>query len=878
MGHHPLNEASLNPGKFFKPPTGHDCLNREKLFGILDQGAGLPLTMVSAPAGFGKSTLVSSWLETQNREAVWFSLDTSDDSLQLFLRSFIHAVRYKYPDFGTSLVSILKTPNKLPARALINPFNKALSEVPRDLIVVLDDLHEIRDTDIHELLFETFKFPPKRIHLFLLSRHDPPWPLKRFRAKGWIREIHPHDLLFQTKDLQDFIHRRRQSISQDESDRIMEITEGWPVGIRLLLTSKQKTSGTLNINLDNLENTYFRELLEYSALANPISGEFSLWMSAFDEFNHELGDFLLLKLRGKGRDARELIDHLRVRDLFVIPLDDRNYAFRYHHLIRENLYAHFQLQKDAKLIYQVHKLGGDWFSSKGFPETAINHYIRAGDTSRAITLFEELKRSFLRETDWGAFQSIFKLFPNDILRQHWELQLSKAWLATYEGDLFTMFEITSVLRPDIWDNPSTDPAIKAEWAVLEAYRQYNIVQDFQRSLELSQYALSNLPENHAYARGFAWIFLGGSLQVTEGTAEAMAYVNEGLRSTGDPLVNSHQLMILNYIYWIDGNIPELVRTAHVLIGIGKNNSSPEAEANGLYFLGIAEYSLGNYIKATNFLLDFRSLRFNTIAAHHFMGLASLCLCQIPVGGELLENEIIGELEDFVQNQKHPLFSLYLEALKSELMLRKGQLKAASGRKDIFRDIPLTPFTNSFNPYITKVKVSLSTPSKDNLNKAEEEIQRIEELLDHTRNKRFMIDLEVLQSRLYFLKGEEDHGETHLKAALQLARQYQVISPFLEFDDQSYALLGGYCQSHFPDIWEKLHERRPWCDNPSWPMLTGREKQVLELILQNHSNKEIGDKLYISEKTVKRHAGNLYKKLEVGSRYEVISKLSNQLFV
>ena len=863
----------VNPGKFFKPPVGYDLIARPSLFSKLREGSKIPLTLVSAPSGFGKSSLVSSWLDSQEMGYAWLSLEDAENSLPVFLRSLIRSVRQGYPDFANSLEKLLNTPNKLPNEQLVIQFNRALSEIPKDILIVLDDFHVVREGEIHKFLYEAFKFPLQHIHLILLTRHDPPLPLLYFRSKGWLLEIRSRDLSFSRKELGLFFRKRnQQDLEKEQLDLILEVTEGWPTGVRLLSTGLKESPGHIQLDYGEYAYNYFHELIDQNLLCEPTLREFCMWMSAFEEFNPDFADEILSSFSDTEVASEKVILDLVLDNLFIIPMDEREYVYRFHHLIREYIYTQLIKTVGAETVQRLHVNGGDWLYQHGYLEKALKQYILGEEYDRAIFLYRELRKTYMSQTNWASLEVNLELFPPDLRGSLPELRLTQAWSCTYAGEIFEMFRIVEDLRSQLWEQPSTDPVLVAEWAVLEAYRQYNLVQDYQSCLELCEYALVHLPANHSYALGFAWIFLAGSLQVIEGTSAAVDRIHKGLQYTSDSLVISHQLMVLNYIYWIDGNIPMLQKSACRLLELGEHSGNLEARANGFYFLGIGAYTTGNLTEAERILTDFFELRYHTIAIIHFMGAAALSLCRAHAGDEILESREFKILESFVQQQRHPFYNMFFEALKTELIWRSGNFRRARERVGEIDAIHLTPLSNFYCPQLTQIKVLLAGNSKEDLNKAEEQISAIQRLLEETNNKRFQIDVHLLTSQLYANKGNRDFEEKHREAALKRASVFQVVSPFLEMEDKVYLRLEATCRGEFPGLYKKLNLLRPF-GNSKAPELSPREKQVWQLLTRHLSNKEIGSRLNISEKTVKRHTGSLFKKLGVNSRVEAAELVS-----
>ncbi len=861
----------VNPAKFFKPPVSYDLIARERLFDRLEQGSKIPLTLVSAPSGFGKSTLVSSWLDQQQKAYVWLSLGSEENALPLFLTNVIHAVQGQYSDFAQELKKLVSSPNKLPLEQLLVRFSQALSEIPKDLIIVLDDLHSIGENSVHKLLYEVFQYPLRQIHLFLITRHDPPWPLIEFRSRGWLMEIRSRDLVFTLEELELFLKiRNQQSEFKGKKGQILEITEGWPTGIRLLLSGINTETNAIS-DLTRYGSTYYHELIQDKILNDPYLGEFCMWMSAFDSFNHELADYILSSFTETELASKSIIEELVTENLFVIPLDTRNDQYRFHHLIQEYLYGQLQVTKSPEILLKLHSCGGEWHQQKGHLENALKHFIRADDFGKALRLFRSLRKEYLSQTNWASLEASINLFPVEARNSEPDILLASAWLFAYEGEIFRTFEIAEQLGLIFRDQDHEDPTMKAEWGVLESYRTYNLTFDYRECLGLCEYALKHLPKEHTYALGYAWIFLGGSLQVIHDTATAVNRIQQGLADVTDIFVRSHQLVILNYLHWFDGNIPKLAEGSAELIRLGKRSGNLEALANGLYFQGILQYATGDFLQCEATLDEFRKLRFHTISVFHFHGIAALCMCRQYLGNSPLNSILLEELKSYVYHQKHPFYGTLFEAFLTELMWRSGEYgPQLQTRIEIFDEIPLTPLTNFYCAQFTQIKLYLSGVSESDLDKVRKLLVEIDALLEKTKNLHFQVDMNLLWSLLHFRLGQTAPEEEFRIEALKSASNSGIISPLLELDNDSYKRIEKTCSERFPILYKKLNQIRPFTPSNGSQDLSIREKEVLILLAQNLTNKEIGNKLFISEKTVKRHMGNLFKKLGVSNRIEAMA--------
>ena len=407
-----------------------DLVPRARLLELLDQNPGRSFTLVSAPAGYGKSTLVSRWLDGAGEAAAWLSLDEDDNDLRGFLKYFIAAVRTHSPKACRASHVYLGGAELPPAAVLAECLSNDLDAIKRRFVLVLDDYHRIHEGAIHELVSHLLRHPSRKVHLVLVTRRDPPLELAGLRAKGRSLEIRERDLRFTRDETRTVIETiGGVSIGDRTLAHLHEVLEGWITGLRLvcLMLRHEKDpagfldglhGGTLNIRQYLVEEVLkqlppgFEDTLLKTSILNRLCGPLCEFLCA-----------------DGGDTGEDFLRELERANLFAIRLDARGEWVRYHHLFQQLLQQQLEKRASAGEIAALHERASDWFESEGFREEALQHALRAGNVERAADLIEKNRVGMLDEDKWYVLERWNRLLPDTIREKRPGLLLIDAWSA-----------------------------------------------------------------------------------------------------------------------------------------------------------------------------------------------------------------------------------------------------------------------------------------------------------------------------------------------------------------------------------------------------------------------------------------------------------------
>ena len=892
--------------KLHRPPIVATHLHRDHLLDRLDQVRHRPLALVSAPAGYGKSTLVSHWLETCNIPKAWVSLDEDDNDLRSFLTYFIAAIQRIFPAACTETRSMLNVdplpPVSLLARSLINE----LDRIEKAFILVLDDFHLIQDKIIHALVAELLHHPSAYMHLVLIARRDPPLPLTALRAKGQMIEMRTRDLRFSLEETLAFLQQTTGApVDSADAAILEEKTEGWVTGLRLAALS-MRGHKDLKRSLSGLpvQNRYVMDYVVTEILSHqpPAVQEYLLKTSVLSRFCAPLCDAVShsdAESGGSGLDGREILELLENANLFVIPLDDERKWFRYHHLFQALLKRQLKKRLKAEDIARLHKLASTWFAENGYIEEALSHAHQIGDKEAAARLVKHHRHDMMNRQQWHRLNRWIQRFPPDFIQEHPDLLLARAWVVQRQARYSELFKIVDVLDQtvSISNKRSTDNSIF--WGEVQALKsfQYYATGRGDLSETAAREALNRLPTHYLSARGMALRILSVALQMQGDPGQARRVVLEALQQEAASIsvYKTELLAGLCYTSWIDADLNNLKQTAGQLLRHGQKHDLPESIVVGRFFNGILHYQRNDLDLAEGFLAPVvgdpgdGELVIPTVVTYCQSSFALALTYQAMGRAEEASRVIESAIAYMLETGNADLLEL-CQVFRADLALGQGCVAEADLWARNTTPPPLAPAYRFFTPPLTLPKVLLARRTAKSLSEAEALLCRMHDYYASIHSTRVLIDVLVLQARVHAAKGDASQALEKLAEALALAEPGGFIRPFLDQGPEVADLLGHLIKQN-PTLQyarqilmafgggkaklfgrrsdDSIRSRSPFPDAPQIKPLTNREIEVLKKLAKGLSNNKIANSLFISTETVKKHLSNIYRKLKVDNRHQAV---------
>ncbi|MCB0030346.1 MAG: AAA family ATPase, partial [Anaerolineales bacterium] len=428
--------------KLFQPRQRPGLIARPLLLQKLTDGVkmGARLTLVSAPAGFGKTTLVASWLAGSALPSAWLSLDEREQALQRFLTYFVAALQTVFPADvanelpGAQTQALLALPEPPAPETLLTTLLNEIALLPEPIILVLDDYHLVDSRPVDEALAFLVDHLPPSLHIVLTSREDPNLPLPRLRVRGLLTEIRAADLRFDAAETARFLEQMTGlKLTAAELGALERRTEGWVAGLQLAALSLQgRLDAHQFINAFAGDNRYVVDYLLDEVLRQQPAGRrrFLLETAILSRLCADLCDAVS---QGES-DGQSMLEQLERSNLFVVPLDDRRHWYRYHQLFADVLQAHL-MREQPEAVVSLHQRASGWYAAQGLMAEAIHHALAAGDHSRAADLMELAWREMDRQRQSAAWLRWVERLPAAVLANRPVLLTSYAWALLETGQL-----------------------------------------------------------------------------------------------------------------------------------------------------------------------------------------------------------------------------------------------------------------------------------------------------------------------------------------------------------------------------------------------------------------------------------------------------------
>jgi LuxR family maltose regulon positive regulatory protein len=867
-----------------------------------------PLILVSAPAGFGKSTLLSAWLEASDWPSAWLSLDEQDSDLVTFVTYFIAAIQMRFPDVGQETLALLNAPALPPLPVLTASLNNELARVDQPFILVLDDYHVIHEPAIHTLIAELLRHPPRALHLAMATRRDPPLPLSELRARAKMTEIRSPDLRFSSEECQAFLQRMLDvDVDQKTATALAESTEGWAAGLRLVALSLPNIgrvgdgSELVLAQQANANNLFVMDYLVSEVLTQqpPEIQEFVLKTSILNRMCGPLCEAVMGLIEpgranasiavSTGRGQRQL-ERIQNANLFVIPMarDEQGQWYRYHHLFHEFLQRHLKHSCSRDEIGDLHRRAGEWLAQHGLIEDALHHLIAAGDYAHAVRLVDQHRHALMNDEQWHRLERWIGLFPRDVVEQRPEFLLTEAWIARSNArwlDMPAKIEQAERLVTQLTAQ-SSQPAgaallgLQGELDCLHSY-QYLVADDPSPSLFHAQRALGTTPLEWWSARLLARLNLAGGLHYSGDDKRALATMYEGMteQSLQNHDYQSRLLVSAALVHVACADLDGLLHAAGQALALSEKHDRPETMCWAHYLSGEAHYWRNELSDAEGHVASVVAHRYLANAQCVVQSACVLALTFQAQGRSDKAREIADLAVDFTLEINHPYQLSVARAFQAELAVRQGRLADAQ-RYLAHYEVPAVASAFLYNASTTVAKILVAANSTESRATAAGQLSKLVVRAEAINEPRAKMEALALQALLFDGQGDRVGALASLSQAVTLAQPSRFIRLFADFGPQMGNLLkdvhaSGIAMGFVEQILAAIGQAKSVAASVRRDglieQLTDRELEVLGLLAQRLSDKEIAERLIISAGTVKRHTHNIYEKLDVGSRRDAVAK-------
>ena len=885
------------PGKLYGPRHRKDLVPRERLLERLNSGLSCRMTLVSAPAGFGKTTLVSQWAQSINRPTVWLSLDARDDEPRIFVRSFAAALQRVFPDAFYGIASLFEVSRFPPVDQVVSMFLNDLADIPEDFIFVLDDYHLIRNRDIHTLLDQLFELLPLQLHLVLVTRSDPPLPIHRWRVNGVLNDVRPADLRFTQDETEAFLNQELGNrVTHETAVSLKEQTGGWIAVLRLAALSLRNTSDVasfivqLQNNADHSIQSYLVE--EVLTQLAPDVQDLLVKASMLDQFCAELC-MAITDSSISFQRVQETLDWLERSNAFIIRLDERQGWYRLHHLFGRLLTQHLQEHIGIEELALLHQRASAWYAERSLIEQAIDHALKAGDVSGATNLVEAQFLSAFEQEQLVQIDYWLHLLPQEQVQSSPLLLVAEAWHLQNRGQFKDVPRLLETAEGLIAMRESKNDQQGIPLQALIAL-MWSLIQFFagqvQESLGRARYALDLLQSDDEYIAALAIMLLSMSSQAS-GEEEALSLLNTALRERSIHLNAIARLLFAQaWIYLAAGKLHQVELTARHLLQVAQEADVTFSQNFAHWFLGLVYYEWNN--------LDSAIYHFSVVIADQHQAhlwavqdaMRGLALAYQAQGLKSQAQDAARHLIEMVQEQHNMSDLMSAYAFSGRLALVQGDWEQAeqwlemAGEQGVWGPMPFLE-----DLPITRAWILLSKGDEGSVARGKELLKNILQHVESIHNKRKTIEVLALQAWAYDLQGCEGDAIDVLERALALARPAGFIRSFADIQPLAKVLhelrkrrksrqeidrkIDIYIQqiltamnaSFMPPVSTDALLQQEGLEH-----LTDSELRILHLLEMDLTNKEIAQRLVVTTGTVKVHISNVYRKLCVNNRRAAVS--------
>lgn len=891
----PLLTTKLNP-----PQPRADLVSRPRLIERLEAGVsrGHRLILVSASAGFGKTTLLSEWVHAGGRPVAWLSLDDGDNDPTRFLAHLVATLQQVDASIGGSAMAMLESPRLGPpatadpadwVKGLMTELVNDLSNVGDSLVLVLDDYHLIQAPAVNEVLRFLLHHHPPHVHLVVSARQDPPLPLPRLRGRGQVTEVRERHLRFTEEEAAAFFDRTANVRLSTQAVTALEArTEGWAAGLQLSALSLQDREDVdAFIAAFAGDDRYVMDYLIEEVLSRQprATQSFLMRTAVLNRLSASLCEAVVSDVE-LSASAQEILERLDTANLFLVPLDNKREWYRYHRLFADLLYHRLE-RRHPELVPDLHRRASWWYEGAGEVDEAMHHALVIPDFPRAAHLAEQYGVRMVGGSRLGTYLRWIGQIPEDAILARPYLCTLCGWAFVLTGQVEEATRYVAAAEEALPDfeglhTAADDRFVTAEEVCghLSAIRAYaaRMVQDSAGVIEHSQRALRQLPADAFTIRCVISLNLG-LLRLEEGEMEAaLAAFAEAfeaaLRSGENDYVAVSALGLEGNIAVAQGRLDEAAQRYRQAIELG----TPEPTAVPIPAVGMGHLGLA--------LVHYERNQLSAARPHLEKGLAlaervgnreavfSIWLLEARLAilaGDLARAEALLDQLDSVRREERRASKHHdvgWGAVRAELCLARGDVEEAARR--LLEAPGLVPedglYRGDAPGHLLRPRVLL----------AQGEFVEVLGLLDRlvpaaeaSGYAAAVLEARILQALAHHGRGDDGAALDCLQLALTLAAPQGYVRPFLQQSQSMARLLReaarrGVTSDYVYELLEAFDEPEA-ADQPLVEPLSERELEVLRLVAAGLSNREIAEELFITVSTVKSHTNHIYGKLGVRNR-------------
>ena len=902
---------SLLTTKLYKPMVRPGLVSRSRLTNLLNDGSVKKLTLISAPAGYGKTTLLSEWAAGCKFPVAWLTLDEGDNESIRFWRYVDATLQTVDTRLGKSSRPDLLSPRPLILKQTITDLVNDITSTNLEFVLVLEDYHLIDNSEVHASVTFLLEHLPPQMHLIITTRSDPPLQLALWRGRAQMREIRAEDLRFTPDEAVFFINQTMQlSLTKQDIASLEERTEGWITGLQMAALALQGISQTKPEEMSSFirdfagSNRYILDYLMEEVLDRQPREiqKFLLRTSILENLSGSLCDAVMgihpRTPEGETRSSQKTLEYLERSNLFLVSLDSDRLWYRYHRLFADLLRARLE-QNAPQQIPELHTRASEWLeSNQRFPE-AINHALAANNYGRACHLIEGLiEEGMPTQTGmpilWGWIK---RLPPEMVLTRPW-LCIAQAMSTMFRNDVEGIEPLLAAAEQAIHPDDRSD--LHRTWrgyiASLRAFVA-DVHNDVPHTIEKAQLALECLRPIDAATRSFAIYMLGRAYFICGNFSKAIATLNENVHQCIESNLTGTialSLSMLSMIYRIQGRLQasmDLLADGRAYI---ESHDPRRVTISGLAFVGqaIAHYEWNNLDEAE------KIIRRSLDLCEPWASPSAMCRCYMVLT-RILQSQ--GKLPEAVEALRLAEESIHghslvpevisdLNAMRVDFWLATGQFSKASQWAQEWQKSVQTETAFSVPKERNEIALAQVLIAEENFDAAFHILELLAVAAERVGRIGNLIQIRNLQALAFHNHGDQSQALKMLNESLALAKPEGYIRTYIDMGKHMREMLQAYVNKFSsenrlyaqkllyvfarPDLDESLMHSTSDLVEP----LTAREVEILQAVGQGLSNSQIAKKFFLAEGTVKFYMHTVLTKLGVHSRTQAVFEAKKQKII
>jgi len=880
--------------KFYIPAPRQELVPRPRLIEMLNCGLSGKLTLVSAPAGFGKTTLLSECVHRCGRTAAWLSLDEGDNEPKRFLAYLIAALQKIVPKIEEGLLISLEATSSTDTESVLTRLVNNLSEISWPVILVLDDYHVILESEIQEMLIFMVENQPTQMHLVISSRSDPPWPLARFRVRGELNEIRSQDLRFTQEEAAAFLNDvMGLALSSDDVAALEARTEGWIAGLQMAAISmRNRDDRTSFIQAFTGSHRYIIDYLMEEVLDQqaPEIQAFLLKTSILERLNGDLCDVVINDpLTESSGKSQIILETLEQNNLFLIPLDDQRRWYRYHHLFADLLRNHLYQTSPDEVVH-LHQRASFWYGMNGLLPDAIKHALAVDDIEQIAYLTEASVIDALDLSEASALMAWLAHLSEADFQKHPWLLVARASVNFKAGKYDLMeqdFEAVEKILATQANDDATSIRIRGHIAATRSYLA-ELREDTHTAIQQAEAALEMLPENEIKLRSFVSIRRANGLMWIGALEEAIAAykeIGEASKKIGDGQSAIIALSEMALVQMIAGKLRRAIENIQNICGYAEELTLKDGRrppATGVMYRHLSNIQREqNHLAEASFYAQ-ESLEIckqwgeKEALIFGLLGVARVKFSQ----GEYAQVEELFQQITRIAEQISPMEVEQFRSWAIHYQLLQGELDEAEVWA---REMGLRPDeVFGYEQRFEYQNLAHLLAAQGKFDQARNVVDALVQVAEKADDGFYLLQFYTLKAIILNKMNKPDEAMIAMGKALSIASPEGYVRAILDEGAEVEGLLHkaiakgievDYAQKLLVALraTAKTKLSKDTVEMSLPEPLSQRETEVLRLLVTDLSVPEIADNLVVSVSTVRSHIKNLYGKLDAHSRHEAVTK-------